>query len=106
MRKVDPNSAILVTGGAGFVGSCFVKQQVDLGRRVVVLDALTYAGHRENLEGTQGPGSYELIVENISNQEVVYDILKTYEVSEIVSFAAESHVDRSILAPSNFIDTN
>lgn len=97
---------LLVTGAAGFIGSCFVRQRAAAGDRVIVLDALTYAGHRENLEGIPGPGSVELIVGDITDGPKVADLLKSHEVDYFMNFAAESHVDRSISAPSAFIETN
>lgn len=97
---------ILLTGGCGFIGSCFVRQRVALGDRVIILDALTYAGHRENLDGIQGPGSFELVVGDICNGPKVRELLKNYSIDWLVNFAAESHVDRSIDAPSAFIETN
>ncbi len=93
----------MVTGGCGFIGSTFVRQCVERGDRVIVLDALTYAGHRENLEGVSG---VELVVDDIRNGTRVADLLRKCEVDVIVNFAAESHVDRSIDAPDTFIDTN
>src|SRR3954470_8714230 len=107
MAAFSPKS-LLVTGGAGFIGSTFVRQQVALGRNVVVLDALTYAGHRGNLDGVgggAGQGRCELVVENICNGQRVLELLKKYQCDAIVNFAAESHVDRSIDSPGAFIDT-
>ncbi len=97
---------ILVTGGAGFIGSCFVRKRVQEGHHVVVLDALTYAGHRENLEGIRGPGSCELVVGNICDDRLVRELLNRLKPDAVVNFAAESHVDRSINGPSIFIETN
>lgn len=97
---------LLVTGGAGFIGSTFVRQRVAAGDRVVVLDALTYAGHRENLDGVTGPGSLELVVGDICDGERVASLLRSHRVTRLVNFAAESHVDRSISGPAAFIETN
>ena len=96
----------LVTGGAGFIGSCFVERAVEQGHRVTVLDVLTYAGRRENLTGIQGPGSWELIEGDICDAKLVTSILKKSPVDAVLNFAAESHVDRSIHAPNAFIQTN
>jgi dTDP-glucose 4,6-dehydratase len=96
----------LVTGGCGFIGSAFVRQQIALGRKVVVLDALTYAGHKENLENVQGPGKLEVVIGNICDGALVSRLLKEHQVGALVHFAAESHVDRSISAPSDFFETN
>lgn len=100
---------LLVTGGCGFIGSCFVRQAVAQGDRVIVLDALTYAGHRENLEQISGPGAFDLVVGNICDGPLVAHLLKGHPlgaVDSVVHFAAESHVDRSIDSPSSFIQTN
>lgn len=94
---------LLVPGGAGFIGSQFVRQQVAKGHRVTVLDALTYAGHRENLEGVQG---VELVAGDIRDGKLVAGLVQRVKPDWIVNFAAESHVDRSIDGPSVFIETN
>lgn len=95
---------LLVTGGAGFIGSCFVAQAVARGQKVVVLDKLTYAGHRENLEWI-GRG-YELIEGDICDGPLAAKLLAEHQVDAVVHFAAESHVDNSIASPSAFINTN
>ena len=95
---------LLVTGGAGFIGSSFVAQQVAKGRNVTVLDKLTYAGHRENLNWIKN--GYELIVGDIGDKKLVSKILREKKIDAVVNFAAESHVDNSISAPSEFIETN
>lgn len=97
---------LLVTGGAGFIGSCFVEQSVARGDEVIVLDALTYAGHRENLNHIKGPGSYRLVKGNICDGELVARLLQEGKVDAVVNFAAESHVDNSIHAPAMFVETN
>ncbi len=97
---------LLVTGGAGFIGSCFVALAVSKGAKVVVLDALTYAGGRDNLEGIAPKDSWELVEGSVCDGALVSDLLKRHGVSHVVNFAAESHVDNSILGPGAFIDTN
>ncbi len=98
---------ILVTGGAGFIGSAFVGLAVAQGHKVVVLDALTYAGHRENLNWIgQKPGSWELIEGDIRDGALVARLLEQHKVTWIADFAAESHVDNSIEKPGEFIETN
>ncbi|MDQ3572459.1 MAG: dTDP-glucose 4,6-dehydratase [Actinomycetota bacterium] len=94
---------ILVTGGAGFIGSAYVRHRLAAhpGSRVRVLDKLTYAGRRENLEGIEG---CELIVGDIANPEVVAEAIEGCEA--LVNIAAESHVDRSIESPGEFIQTD
>jgi dTDP-glucose 4,6-dehydratase len=96
---------LLITGGAGFIGSEFVRQALAQGDRVTVLDALTYAGHRESLEGPECKGA-ELVVGNICDGPLVARLLREREIDALVCFAAESHVDRSIDSPSAFIETN
>jgi dTDP-glucose 4,6-dehydratase len=98
---VSPSS-FLVTGGAGFIGSAFVRLLAQGGHRITVLDALTYAGHRENLEGVKA----ELVVGNICDGPLVSRLLKEHQINVVVNFAAESHVDRSISSPAEFIETN
>lgn len=98
---------ILMTGGAGFIGSAFVELAVAKGHRVVVLDALTYAGHKENLDWIpQSPGSWELVVGDIRDGALVGKLLAEHNVQWVADFAAESHVDNSIEKPGEFIDTN
>ncbi len=96
---------LLVTGGCGFIGSCFVRWQREHHpeERLVVLDALTYAGDRRNLDGTDG---VELVVGDIADAELVGRVLDEHEVEAIAHFAAESHVDRSISGPGDFVRTN
>ncbi|HEU5046456.1 MAG TPA: dTDP-glucose 4,6-dehydratase [Rickettsiales bacterium] len=96
---------ILVTGGAGFIGSAFVGQAVERGQKVIVLDALTYAGRRSNLEWID-PAGYELVVGNIADGPLVDSLLRKHSIDAIVHFAAESHVDNSISKPVAFIETN
>jgi dTDP-glucose 4,6-dehydratase len=97
--------AILVTGGAGFIGTNFVRHWI-AGHpqdQIIVLDCLTYAGNQENLAGLL---NVELIVASIEESNKVANLLREREVSTLVHFAAESHVDRSISAPDSFIQTN
>ncbi|NDD91560.1 dTDP-glucose 4,6-dehydratase [bacterium] len=101
----------LLTGGAGFIGSNFVEMAVEKGHHVVILDLLTYAGHRENLDSipqstNSHPGRWELIQGDIRDAKLVTELLKKNHCTALLNFAAESHVDRSITGPSAFIDTN
>jgi dTDP-glucose 4,6-dehydratase len=96
---------LLVTGGAGFIGSCFVAQCVARGQKVIVLDRLTYAGHPANLEWI-GKDSYTLVVGDIADGELVARLLRENGIGRVVNFAAESHVDNSISGPAAFIETN
>ena len=100
---MKPTRTLLVTGGAGFIGSSFVEMALGRGHRVVVLDALTYAGHRESLPVHD---ACRLVVGNIADAPLVGALLREERVDAVVNFAAESHVDRSIDAPGDFIETN
>lgn len=100
--------SILVTGGAGFIGSNFVKYMLQNypNLRVINLDKLTYAGNPENLRDVESNPNYHFVKGDICNQELVEYVVKRFEVDVIVNFAAESHVDRSILGPEVFVKTN
>ena len=95
---------LLVTGGAGFIGTNFVRfwLQRHPDSRITVLDLLTYAGNRANLDGVNA----ELVVGNILDETLVGELLASRNIDTLVHFAAESHVDRSILGPDAFIETN
>jgi len=99
---------VLVTGGAGFIGSNFVRYvlQTQPDVSIVNLDLLTYAGSLENLKGLPSPDRYEFVKGDICNQAVVEDILRRHQIDTIVHFAAETHVDRSIYGPAAFVQTN
>lgn len=99
---------LLVAGGAGFIGSAFVAKCVARGNNVIVLDALTYAGHKANLEWIkpQNGGSWKLVKGDIADRALVLDLLKQHSIGRVINFAAESHVDNSISGPKPFIDTN
>ncbi len=98
--------SILVTGGAGFIGSNFVRYMVNKypDYRMIVLDALTYAGNRENLKDLEGQMNYLFYHGNICDREVVDNLVSN--VDTIINFAAETHVDRSILEAGSFIQTD
>ena len=98
---------LLVTGGAGFIGGNFVHllmNQDDV--RVVNLDLLTYAGNLDTLADIKEGDQYTFVQGDICNKELVSDLLRRYKPYAVVNFAAESHVDRSIDAPSDFVQTN
>ena len=101
------NNCIIVTGGAGFIGSNFVSAWVkgDLGQ-VVNLDKLTYAGNLANLADIQHNPQHIFVRGDIADRKLIDDLLKHHQPCAIINFAAESHVDRSIHAPSEFIQTN
>lgn len=99
---------LLITGAAGFIGANFAhywrREHPD--GRIVVLDALTYAGKRENLAGLEGERDFQFVHGNICDQALVEQLLRGHGIDTIVHFAAESHVDRSITGPDAFIETN
>ena len=97
---------ILVTGGAGIIGNCYVRHILNKypDYKVINLDALTYAGNIENLDDVKDNPNYTFVHGDICDKNLVADLMP--EVDTIVNFAAESHVDRSITGPEIFIDTN
>ena len=99
---------LLVTGGAGFIGSNFVLywRQAYPADTLVVLDALTYAGNRANLDSLEGQPQFTFVHGDIRDQDLIEALLREHKVDTLVHFAAESHVDRSISGPDAFIDTN
>ena len=99
---------ILVTGGAGFIGSNFVHYllQSEPDVQIINLDALTYAGSLENLKDLPDPSRHVFIPGDITDRELVDRIFAEYEIDTVVHFAAETHVDRSILDPGAFVQTN
>ena len=99
---------LLVTGGAGFIGANFVQYWARQypQDRLVVLDALTYAGNLASLQSLSGNEQYRFVKGDIVDRDAVEDLLREEHIDTIVHFAAESHVDRSISGPAAFIDTN
>lgn len=99
---------ILITGGAGFIGSNFVRYllRVEPQVHLVNLDALTYAGSLENLKDLPDPARHTFIHGDICDRSLVDSLLREHQVDTIIHFAAETHVDRSILGPAQFIQTN
>lgn len=98
---------LLVTGGAGFIGSNFIQSWItETGRTVVNLDKLTYAGNLENHQGLRNDPRHIFVKGDIADRELVGQLLSQYQPEAIVHFAAESHVDRSIFGPEDFITTN
>lgn len=101
------NDTILVTGGAGFIGSNFVLSWVAaVGSPVVNLDLLTYAGNAANLSPLEGDSRHELVRGDVCDAELVGALLRAHRPRAVIHFAAESHVDRSIASPESFIRTN
>ncbi len=99
---------ILVTGGAGFIGSNFIRYMLSREPeiRIINLDKLTYAGSLENLKDLPAPERHTFVQGDICDAELVARLLRAHRVDTIVHFAAESHVDRSILGPGAFVQTN
>jgi dTDP-glucose 4,6-dehydratase len=97
---------LLVTGGAGFIGANFVLQAVAAGNRVVNLDKLTYAGNLQTLESIEGNERHIFVKGDIGDRALVASLLAEHRPSAVVNFAAESHVDRSIDGPAEFVQTN
>src|SRR5512139_574758 len=99
--------ALLVTGGAGFIGSNFVLDWLAQSDEPVInLDALTYAGNLENLASLQGDARHIFVRGDIGDFDLVANLLAEHQPRAVVNFAAESHVDRSIHGPEDFIQTN
>jgi dTDP-glucose 4,6-dehydratase len=99
---------VFITGGAGFIGANFVRHWLSstADGKVVVYDALTYAGNIENLAGLDQNPRYSFVRGDICDEAAVRDLVEQHQIDTIVHFAAESHVDRSILGPDDFIRTN
>ena len=98
---------ILVTGAAGFIGSNFILDWIGESKDdVISLDLLTYAGNLENLSALANNPHHHFIQGNIGDRDLVSTLLKKYHIQVVIHFAAESHVDRSIDNPANFIETN
>lgn len=102
------NKSILITGGAGFIGShvirFFIKKFPDY--QIVNLDSLTYAGNLENLKDIESSNNYKFVKADICDFEKILSIFKEYKISDVIHLAAESHVDRSIKDPFTFAQTN
>ena len=103
-RLPSTGKSLLITGGAGFIGSEFVRQAVKEGYRTVVLDKLTYAGDPTRLKEVEG--GYVFYRGDVANRELVDVIFEKEKPDIVIHFAAESHVDRSILEPTPFFESN
>lgn len=97
---------ILVTGGAGFIGSNLIRKLLVNGHKVLNIDKLTYAGNRATVEDLEGTQACHLVVGDICDQPLLEKCFDEYKPHAVIHLAAESHVDRSILSPSHFINTN
>jgi len=99
---------LLVTGGAGFIGTNVVHQLISYPsvERLVVIDCLTYAGKKENLDLLKSNKRFKFIKEDIRDKQAITNVMETEQITHVIHLAAESHVDRSIESPCNFIETN
>ena len=97
---------LLVTGGAGFIGSAVVRQAIADGHEVVNLDALTYAANLPNVESVADSPAYRFEKADIRDRAALDRIFAAHQPDAVMHLAAESHVDRSIDGPAEFIDTN
>ena len=106
-KMASPTTTWIVTGGAGFIGSNFVRQALAATEnRIVVFDALTYAGHIESLDGLFGDDRLLFVRGDIADRDAVRGLFSEHRPQAVVNFAAESHVDRSIDGPGDFVRTN
>ncbi|MCU0711669.1 MAG: dTDP-glucose 4,6-dehydratase [Pirellula sp.] len=97
---------ILVTGGAGFIGSNLIRKLLVNGHKVLNIDKLTYAGNRATIHDLEETPAHQLVVGDICDQSLVERCFDEFKPQAVIHLAAESHVDRSILSPSSFISTN
>jgi dTDP-glucose 4,6-dehydratase len=99
---------ILVTGGAGFIGSHLVRLLINKypNYHIINLDKLTYAGNLDNIKDIESASNYTFIKGDICDKEVISEVFKTYNIDNVIHLAAESHVDRSITNPIEFVETN
>lgn len=97
---------VLVTGGAGFIGSAVVRRLVGQGMRVVTLDKLTYSGNRNSLREVEGAPNHRFVQGDIADRTLVGALLQEERIEGVMHLAAESHVDRSIDGPAVFVETN
>jgi len=106
MKMKDKTEYILVTGGAGFIGSNYVNHYVKAdSAHIINLDNLTYAGNLENVEVAESP-NYTFVQGDICDKLLIKDLFEKYRFKKVINFAAESHVDNSILNPAAFVETN
>ena len=97
---------ILVTGGAGFIGSAVIRMAIKKGYKVLNFDALTYASTLESVSSVENSDRYEFLRADLRNQEVVERTFRQFQPDKVLHLAAETHVDKSILRPNEFLETN
>lgn len=97
---------LLVTGGAGFIGSNFILRRIAKGDSVLNLDKLTYSGNLENLASVKVDPNYSFVRGDIGDRVLVNTLLREFKPQAIVNFAAETHVDRSVVDPNSFVQSN
>lgn len=97
---------LLITGGAGFIGSNFILDRIEKGDKVLNLDKLTYSGNLDNLISVQDNENYSFIQGDIGDKILTQKILSEFRPDAVVNFAAETHVDRSVVDPESFVKTN
>lgn len=106
MTRMAQSRGVMVTGGAGFIGSAVCRRLVRNGFRVINVDKLTYAGNLASLSEVDGSPNYRLVRADVGDQPLMSQILRNGRVGTVMHLAAETHVDRSIDGPKDFIDTN
>lgn len=97
---------LLVTGGAGFIGSNFILRRIDMGDSILNLDKLTYSGNLENLASVMDNSNYSFVRGDIGDRVLVNTLLREFKPQAILNFAAETHVDRSVVDPNPFVQSN
>ena len=98
---------VILTGSAGFIGSNFVLNWLKYNNvKIIALDKLTYAGNLENLKSVASNPNFEFVLGDIGDSNLVAELLRKHQPRAVINFAAESHVDRSIQGPDDFIQTN
>jgi dTDP-glucose 4,6-dehydratase len=95
-----------VTGGCGFIGSCFVKKQIAKGNIVLNIDKLTYAGNLDSVESVASNPNYRFTKADINETALIQNLLNYHKIDWVVNFAAESHFDNSISGTGIFVQTN